>query len=190
MRDQYSVKRGITLIELLISLVLMTMIVLSFASFDLYGRYHVLTADRRARVQNDVAFVLEHMTKEISKAEGDVNHQPILIPSPPPGGRMEQIQFNSKDCGCVMSYDFYGTPAGYPFGYLVEFCEWGVPAAGKTISKKITNVSPNYNVTNNYLDIELTGCYDPDGTPNTCGTPDNPSVTMRTRIKMPSVSTH
>ena len=41
-----------------------------------------------------------------------------------------------------------------------------------------------------YIYVEITACGDPDGSPTPCGYPDNPQVTMRMRIAMPSVSLH
>lgn len=43
---------------------------------------------------------------------------------------------------------------------------------------------------NNYLDVQITGCWDPDGSPDACGTSNNPSVVMHAYISMPSVSTN
>ncbi|MCM8766403.1 MAG: hypothetical protein NC920_06180, partial [Candidatus Omnitrophica bacterium] len=41
-----------------------------------------------------------------------------------------------------------------------------------------------------YLEVGVSSCWDPDGTPFACGTPDNPSITMNTTIPLPSVSTN
>ena len=61
------------------------------------------------------------------------------------------------------------------------------------LSRHITAVDYNYTSGNNYVDVELTACWDPNHTttPDGCGSSDNnPSVSLRTRIKMPAVSTN
>jgi hypothetical protein len=49
---------------------------------------------------------------------------------------------------------------------------------------------PSSGATINYLDVQITGCWNPAGTPYACGTPNNPSVVMHAYINMPSVSTN
>lgn len=63
--------RAVSILELLISIVLLSVIVLALASIDLFSRHHVVTSDRRARLQNQMYYVIEHMNKEISKAIGN-----------------------------------------------------------------------------------------------------------------------
>ena len=70
---------------------------------------------------------------------------------------------------------------------------WGT--ADNILSRQITTpfipTKPGgATLSDNFVTIEITACWDPDGVPEACGTSTNPSVTMRTRIKMPSVSTN
>ncbi|MCX5711543.1 MAG: hypothetical protein NTY47_00505, partial [Candidatus Omnitrophica bacterium] len=62
--------RGISVLELLIALILMSFIVLGFSSIELFSRYQVTSSDRRAKIQNEAAYVLEHMAKNIMNAIG------------------------------------------------------------------------------------------------------------------------
>jgi len=66
-----------TLIELLISIVLLSLIVLGFASINVFSRYHVITSDRRAKLQNEVSYCMEHMTRNISMAFGNTEIDPV-----------------------------------------------------------------------------------------------------------------
>ncbi len=63
--------KSVTLIELLIAIALFSMVILAFSSISLFSQYHLLTSERRARVQNELSYVVDHMTKEISKAIGN-----------------------------------------------------------------------------------------------------------------------
>lgn len=192
-------KRSITLIELLIAITLLSLIVLGFSSIDLFSRNQVLTADRRAQVQNEVAYVLEHMTKELNNAIGNSiipNNSPFwAAPDSVQIGYIADVDHNGQ------RIDDAAHRRGYRYGgsnpYTIWFCTNPIEAmcyssgsGAEFLSRRITAFTPNYVTTDNYIGIDLTGCWDPDGSPNACGTPDNPSVTMRTRIKMPSVSTH
>jgi Tfp pilus assembly protein PilV len=70
-------KYGLSLIELLVSVVLMSLVLLGFFTIDLFSRNHVVTADRRAKVQNDISNALEHMSKYIQRSNGNRNRNAI-----------------------------------------------------------------------------------------------------------------
>lgn len=63
--------RAVSIFELLISIILLSVIVLALASIDLFSRHHVVTADRRARLQNQVYYIIEHMGREMARAVGN-----------------------------------------------------------------------------------------------------------------------
>ena len=58
--------KSLTLIELLVSLVLFTVVVMGLSVFDIFGHFHSITSDRRAGVQNELSLVLEHITKTVT----------------------------------------------------------------------------------------------------------------------------
>jgi hypothetical protein len=170
--------------------------VLGFVSIDLFSRHHVLTSERRAQVQNEVSYVLEHMAKHICQGIGSLN-SPGVITSPAQPQEWIKIRwdrnFNGQpdDDGANDWISYRYLSAQDQIAYYATYPFNGWPAGGEEIiSRKITNCSFSYNLTDNFVDVIITGCYDPDGTPFACGTSDNPTVTMRTRIKMPSVSTN
>jgi len=185
--------KSITLIELLVSIVLMSLIVLSLGSINLYSHYHVINADRRAKVQNDVTYVLEHMAKNLSQAIGDATRQTVTIENPNSNTRRIRvwIDYNSnaiRDAADVeIQYEWERGPAR--IRYWPDYTHNSNPSGSEIISKHITEFIIGQQ--DNYVEIfQLTGCWDPDGSPSACGTSDNPSVTMFTRIKMSSVSTN
>ena len=76
--------KSLTLMELLVSLVLFTIVVMALSVFDIFGHFHSITSDRRAGVQNELSLVLEHITKTVTGfgsrggAIGDVNNPPFI----------------------------------------------------------------------------------------------------------------
>ena len=63
--------KSLTLIELLIAIILLSVVVLAFANIQIFGHFQVLTGDRRAKAQSEAAKVLAHMGKEIPRAIGN-----------------------------------------------------------------------------------------------------------------------
>jgi len=61
-----SLARGVTLLELLIAVSIFAIISIAFSNIDTFSRYHAITADRRAKLQNDASYVLEHMQKYLT----------------------------------------------------------------------------------------------------------------------------
>jgi hypothetical protein len=68
---------GISLIELIIAVILVTVVILGIMSIDNFGRYHLITSDRRARLQSEVSYTLEHMHKYIVQGSGNSMYPPI-----------------------------------------------------------------------------------------------------------------
>jgi hypothetical protein len=88
--------KSVSLIELLISIMVLAIMVLSFQSLETYGHTQVMSADRRTKVQNSLAYCLEHMSKYVQQASGNKNYPPIkLYPDTPPYTGF-QVRF---DCG-------------------------------------------------------------------------------------------
>jgi len=71
--------KAITLIELLISITIVTLMVLSFYSLQTFGQGQVISSDRRAKVQNQLAYALEQMSKYVQRANGNKNNPAIVI---------------------------------------------------------------------------------------------------------------
>lgn len=67
-----SQKFGITLIELLTAISLLSAIALGLTSIDLFTRHHVISSDRRAKLQNEVSFALDHISKSLARAIGNI----------------------------------------------------------------------------------------------------------------------
>ena len=175
---------------------------IGFSSIDIFSRYHVVTSDRRVKLQNDASYVLEHMTKNITGtatrggAIGDINNPPIKIFYTIEGvnkiiiirinvdwnnnGKWDGTSGTSPDKQIAYRYN----SANYEIWYYSDYS--GSPADYEILSSKITAFTPTYSSSNDYLEVELSACWDP-AQPSS---PDNPCLSMKNRISMPAVSTH
>jgi len=203
-----------TLIELLIVVVLLSLISLGFFNLHRFSQDQVFQADRRAKVQNEISFILEHMTKHVKGtawhggAIGDMNNLPITLVAG--GGGVTQIQirtdWNSNgrldppvasdpntDKIIVYEYDsnnirFYANFTDNPgtFETLTNRAVILGPFNG-TISGVDIPSRIDYTLGNNFFAITLGGCWDPAQWPLNVRALANPQVTMTATINMPSV---
>lgn len=201
-------KPGLTLFEMLISVVIFSLVVLGLSSIDTFSRYHVISSDKRAKLQNDAAYILEHMAKETARAIGDVtsspNNLPVVIDD---SNRRVKVyidydgdgQRSAGDRWIAYRYRDSSAPQAeqYQFWYCSQCTDstcdtcstaWGTVI--NTLSNKIISFTPSYSSSNNYAEMQLTACSDPDGSPSACYTLDNPTLNMKNRIQMPAVSIH
>jgi hypothetical protein len=207
-------KKSITLMELLVALTVTTVIILYFFAIEKIGRQDLFTTDHRAKVQNEVSYVLQHMSKNLPKTIGSraVSGQDPVSTSAISGDAALRFfvdldltadcstansagdgQWNTE-CDHWRAYRYRSSSASpaadrYQLWYYA-YCP-GADCGTETyeiISEHTTAF--NCSITNNYVDVEVTGCWDPDGSPYACGTTSNPSVTMHAYINMPAVSTN
>lgn len=92
--------KSVTLIELIISVTIVSVIILSIYSIDNFSRNQVINSERRVKVQNELAYTLEHMGKYVQQAIGNVSDPGNLAPAieyfPPgnPSGFRVRVDFN------------------------------------------------------------------------------------------------
>ncbi len=65
-------QRGITLIEVLIAISLLSLIALGLTSIELFTRNHVTSSSRRAKLQNEISYALTHISKSLVRAIGNI----------------------------------------------------------------------------------------------------------------------
>jgi prepilin-type N-terminal cleavage/methylation domain-containing protein len=65
--------RGVSLIELMICIIVVSIMILSFYSFETYSHKQLIGADRRSKVQNTLAYCMEHMSKFVQQASGNAS---------------------------------------------------------------------------------------------------------------------
>ncbi len=71
--------KSISLVELLVSVMCVGIMVLSFYSLETFSHSQVMSADRRAKVQNSLAYCIEHMSKYVQVASGNASNAPIQV---------------------------------------------------------------------------------------------------------------
>jgi prepilin-type N-terminal cleavage/methylation domain-containing protein len=199
--------RGLTLIELVIAITLMSLLVLSYYSIYFFSSYHTISAINRTRIQNEVTIALEHMTKEISYGIGDFNQpvveivniagdraikvwidgNPYSSPVVAPDGRRDSYPDDHQ-----IAYRFTGAGGAAANSYQIWYyancvgpnCNQPGNIGPEVVARHISSFTRN--IMDNYLNIVIVARWKP----NQDASVDNPEVTMRTQIKMPSVSTN
>ncbi len=205
--------KSVTLIELLIAVSIFAVIAMGFSSISTFSQYHVITSDRRAKLQNEASYVLEDMAKNLTGtgssggAIGNVvsstNYPVQAITISPNSGIAIRVdsnnngQLDGSDKQIAYIYD----SANYRFLYYPDASVTS-PCPGSactvltssrirsdfsTTTSKATYYS--YSSANNYIEVQIGACWTP-SSDATCGTADNPAFIMKNRIYMPAVSTH
>ena len=226
--------KSITLIELLLALVVTSIVILYFFAIEKIGRQDLFNTDHRAKVQNNVSYVLDHMTTNITGrkklladnityqirggAIGNTRISPYPVDTTGIGGdNAIKIYIDSNNNGKLdpgsgtnedkqIAYRYRPASASpatdrYQIWYYSNYTDYSGSYEVLTGNRIRPDFSSNtgqytyvvYDAAKNYLDVQITGCWDPtqpDGSTNACGTLNNPSVTMHAYINMPSVSTN
>lgn len=182
--------RGLTLLELMIAIVLMGMLVLGFYSIDLFSRYHVISSDKRAKLQNEISYALEYMSKQVQQSMGDVNKPPIK--RYPNAGTQTGFQV-LRDLNSPQTPGNLGDDTWVTFSLSGNEITSGSESLTKKISGsfvadtvmpenpaggfyvRITDPGPNQGMA---VDIGLKGRH----SPLVAASPDNPQVSMKTRL--------
>jgi Tfp pilus assembly protein PilE len=187
--------RGINLIELIVSVVLMSLVLLCFFSIDLFSRNHVISSEKRSKVQSEVVRAIEYMSKYVQQGIGDFNNQPITA-YPFLGaqtGFRVRVDLNAPQTASDLSDDtwvnFYldGTALKALQGATTE------ALSERIVGVFITEVMPESPAGGFYVkitdqgtavDIGLVGRHNP----AIAASLDNPQVAMKTRLVCPSSS--
>ncbi len=188
-------KKSVTLIELIIAITLVSVIILGINSISIFSHYHLISSDRRAKLQNDLSYCLDHITKEASKAIGnEAIFGSTTVVNATNGSLTVFIDANQNAQKDAEPNDYW---IQYKLnGNTLNYCSQCPDKACATcsslqpLSSKITAFTPdppNFAADGNYIKVRIiTGRWDPANPVSQ----DNPEVTMQTTINLPSVSTH
>ncbi|MDD5476612.1 MAG: hypothetical protein PHG87_00150 [Candidatus Omnitrophica bacterium] len=205
--------KSITLVELLISIIIVTIMILSFYSLETFTQGQVINSDRRAKVQNQLAYALEHMSKYVQQAQGNLTRPPIeYFPAGNPDGFRVWVDFNqtpwdltddswvryqingntiTASCGggsCPASFNNENLTTKVLSNFSAGIMPSPLPnnpAAGFYVK-----IDPNSSGSPNVVEIGLVGRYNP-SQPYTLATRlTNPQVQMKTRIICNNSSTN
>jgi len=194
--------RSSTLLEVVVSMILLSILAITFTILSLFSLTHVLAVDRRSKVQNDLSYILEHSAKQVSMAIGNAKINRTVSDG-------DQIVRNEKidvDDGAAIEFyvddavspsdpgdGVYGTggdhweayrfrPKGTADEYQLLYCEHcsGFACAScdtgwEVLGRKVTSVTYTpYDGSVDYVDMSIEGCWDPAKitTSDECGSSD------------------
>ena len=205
--------KSVTLIELLVSITIVSIMILSFYGLEALSQSWVINAERRAKVQNELSNVLEHMSKYVQTAYGDKNHPPVVFTE---SGFKVQVDFKSQQTPwdlinlAWVSYSLDNNTlstscAAIGSGTCGSF-------AAETLSKRIISGVSNTEMPNplpspltagfyvkidpddtgaiNIIEIGLVGRYKPTEESTSVIPITNPQIEMKTKIICNSCSTN
>jgi len=204
--------KSVTLIELLISMVVISIMVLSFYSLETFGHQQVMSAARRTKVQNSLAYALEHIGKYVQQANGDSSNKAIryygatgfsvyvdlrssddlsnrLTPSDfTDDGRIDYtLSGNTLTATCTAN----GGTCPFTTEVLTDRIIAGVVVGSTIPASPGSGFYVLVDPTGSFVDIGLVGRYTPTDTPaDALARLKNPQVVMKTRLICNSVSTH
>lgn len=193
--------KSVTLIELIIAISLVAVIILGINSVSIFSHYQIISSDRRAKLQNDISYCLDHITKQGMKTIGNEmvfgSNSAVSIGASPISLAffIDADNDGQKDASDYwIGYVYDGSELSY-----YDNCGSGAaPACSvstEVLSNKIKdftpNRPPNFADGNNHIEVSISGCWNPDpAAVPACNTPDNPEVTMQATVNLPSVSTN
>lgn len=196
-------KKSISLLELLIALVLVSLLVLGIGSINTFSNYQVRNTNRRLELQNDLAYILQHMARRLSSAIGSRN-QPAMDTSDignDPAITVwidgnENSKRDSYPTDWQTAYVFKNKLSGQGDRYKLRYYPIYVNPSSQheVLSERIYSFTPApapAPADFDCADIEIIACWDPadinaSDLPN--GTPDNPCVKMQNTIHLLGVS--
>jgi hypothetical protein len=178
------INKAVTLMELFIALILLAIVVIGFSSINTFSRHKLITTERRIKVQNEVSYALEHMSKNIAKAIGSNLTDAINIPT---GNQTITVRVDANDNGIPDSSDLNITYSFDNTTHLITFTNLNNPALNTSFTN-ITNCTFGFGLTNDIVEVDIEGCFDPNAGLESYNTPENPCTQLNTKIHTPSVS--
>jgi hypothetical protein len=188
-------KTGVNLIELIVCMVLVSLVMLGFFSVELFSRHHVISSDRRVKLQNELSYSIEYMSKYVQQSCGNFNSPPITA-YPVSGvqtGFRVRVDLNEPQTPNNLSDDTWVN--FYLDGHQLKSSQGGnvENLADNIISDFDDYIMPAYPDKGFYayitdqgtaIDIGLVARYEPASPVST----DNPQISMKTRLVSPSSS--
>lgn len=189
--------RSVTLFELLIAIALLSIVLLAFSSIHIFSNAHVITADRRTKLQNEVSKILEHMTKNVQMGIGYPDNPALIAsgntftvkanpstfpeywdPTPSNPADDDKITYTLYDpthtLSCtIIHWDGSSEPTEVLSRHIITGVALG-PMPDPPVSGFYIDTSNN----NSTVEIGLAARFDPDRSISI----DNPQVSMKTRI--------
>lgn len=172
---------AVTLIELLISVAIISVVIISFYSIDTFSRNQVLNSDRRAKVQNELSYILDHMSKYVQQGRGDLSRPAIAAIG---SGFKVYVDFNNTPSDLVddalISYSLSGAALS------VNCSGANCPFSTETLSNRITTFTSQVIGNGSSVEVNLVARYNSSEAVSL----RNPQVEMKTKIICNNCSTN
>lgn len=203
---------GVTLLELLITTVILALISVGLGHILFFSYIDVVSADQRSKLQHQIAFVFEHMTKHITGyiysdetrggAIGYWGNWPVIMEA---GGHGIRVRIDSNADGRLDGNDIWIAYRHENIGIADSEIRFypditNTPEVSESLGHHLVRTADNgvqfsgnfvLNGTTNQNElqgdvftVEITGRWWPDRAADV----KNPEIRMRTRIKTPTVS--
>jgi len=177
-------ENSVTLFELLVSIIFVSMLIMGIYSIEQFSNTQVVGSERRAKVQNSLTYALEHMSKNIQRANGNQGRPAIEASS---GGF--RVWVDCDDTPSDLSNDGWIRYRIRPSttNELEVRSGGSCTVSDETLSDKIVSGSFLFQIGSggNSIEISLKGRYDPDPSSTL---PINPQVEMKTKLTCNSAS--
>jgi len=176
--------KSITLIELLISVAIVSIMILSFYSIDTFSRNQVLNSDRRVKLQNELSYALEHMGKYLQQGIGNNSiaaNQGIQLQG---NGFQVRVDFNNPQTPSVFTDDGWVRYMRAGNNLNVDCTGICGSFVAETLSSKVTVFTPQITDNGSSVNIDLVGRYNP----GEAISMRNPQVEIRTKLNCGSCS--
>lgn len=181
--------RSLTLIELLIAISLFSTVILSIASISYFSQYHVISAERRVGLQNELSYALAHMSRNVQRAVGysyavrkplellddgfKVWVEPATTPTPGTPGDDEAIDYTLSENKLIYRNSSLLGSENLST-HIVAGVVSGVMPSGSVTGGFYIDLTES----NTVIEIGLVARYKPDKDSSA----DNPEVRMKTRL--------
>ena len=147
-------KNGVTLVEILLSVALLSVVIL--AIFSLYGstREFYFETNNEIIISYELGYVVQHIYKNAMRAIGDTTTSAI---SDPNGGDSVTMRINTND---PLTMANYGAVTIYTYskvGNTIMFDDGG--GSPESLAPKISIDYVSFDLDSNLLTIELEGSY-------------------------------
>jgi hypothetical protein len=194
--------RAITLLELLLSLILLGVVVIGLNSIYSFSHSHIFITGKRAKLQNEVSMLLDHVSKNAARATGNEivsgANSVVREQTNAPNNNNDRVSFNTDTDGNGVSDSWIGY-RWQSASKVVQYCgdcadlsdcsSCGDPWADVAENIRgfyVTKPTNGLNMMNdNTITIVVEACADQT---TACGTMDNPLVNMTVSVSLPKVS--
>lgn len=193
--------KAFTLVELLLALSLAGVVILGFTSLDTFGRYQVMTADRLAKAQNELSLVADHMSKQVSRGIGnEVLFGASSVATTANIGTYDaiRVRVDANNNGVRDGSDPWIAYRWRNAGadrYQLQYCSQcqnancvNCNSGWQVLSRNVIFFSPLYISGDNFANVAVETCWDPEQAMYMCSEPLNPTSEAELNIKMPAVS--